>query len=124
MIPHDVIHLVFNNMKNAVCEGDGIHLGCIEIMDNCFIGSYSIILPDVKIGPNSIVAAGSVVTKDVPEGSILGENPAKIIGSTKDLMDKRRGDIGVTNIKLDWAEDLWRKFNEKYSRKFCNIEES
>jgi len=40
-------------------------------------------LYNVKIGPNAIVAAGSVVTKDVPEGCVVGGNPAKVIGNMK-----------------------------------------
>lgn len=43
----------------------------------------------MKIGPNSVVAAGSVVTKDVPPGTIVGGNPAKQIGNFDDLMQKR-----------------------------------
>lgn len=45
----------------------------------CFIGCFSIILPGVKIGDNVIVAAGSVVTRDVPDNCIVAGNPAKII---------------------------------------------
>lgn len=46
---------------------------------NCFIGCKSIIMPGVKVGPNSIVAAGAVVTKDVPPNCIAAGNPAQII---------------------------------------------
>jgi acetyltransferase-like isoleucine patch superfamily enzyme len=55
-------------------------VGQIDIRDNSFIGHGSIILPGVTIGPNAIVAAGSVVTKDVPENCVVGGVPAKIIG--------------------------------------------
>lgn len=43
----------------------------------------------VKIGPNAIIAANSVVTKDVPEGVVVGGNPAKIIGKYEDVEKKR-----------------------------------
>ena len=49
------------------------------IGENCFIGAHSLIMPGVKIGNNSIVAAGSIVTKDVPPFTIVAGNPAKII---------------------------------------------
>ena len=42
--------------------------GKIVVGDNCFIGLLSIILPNVKIGSNSIIAAGSVGSKSVPSG--------------------------------------------------------
>ncbi len=44
---------------------------------------------NVKIGPNAIVAANSVVTKDVPEGAVVGGNPAKVIGSYETVKSKR-----------------------------------
>ena len=43
----------------------------------------------VRIGPNAIIGAGSIITKDVPEGSIVGGNPAKVIGKVDDLKKKR-----------------------------------
>lgn len=52
-----------------------------RIGENCFIGAHSIILPGVTIGDQSIVAAGSVVNRDVPPNSIVGGNPAKVIRS-------------------------------------------
>jgi maltose O-acetyltransferase len=51
----------------------------IEIGDNVWIGTKSIILPGKKIGKNVIIGAGSVVTKDVPDCAIVAGNPAKII---------------------------------------------
>ena len=44
----------------------------------------------VKIGPNAIIAANSVVTKDVLEGTVVGGNPAKIIGRFETVKEKRR----------------------------------
>jgi acetyltransferase-like isoleucine patch superfamily enzyme len=51
----------------------------VVIGKNCFIGANSIILPGVIIGNEVVVAAGSVVTKDVPSNSIVAGNPAKTI---------------------------------------------
>ena len=49
------------------------------IGENCVIGVRSIILPGVKIGDSSIVAAGAVVSKDVPNNCIVVGNPARIV---------------------------------------------
>ncbi|MBS1718394.1 MAG: acyltransferase [Armatimonadetes bacterium] len=56
-----------------------IKFGRINIHENCFIGYGSILMPGITIGPNSVVAAGSVVTKDVPPDTIVGGVPAKPI---------------------------------------------
>ena len=86
-ITHDVFYDIYQHMEEGRwCQT----LACIEVMDNVCIGRNALILPGVRIGPNAIVAAGSVVTKDVPEGSIVGGNPAKVIGSFYDLMERQR----------------------------------
>jgi acetyltransferase-like isoleucine patch superfamily enzyme len=87
-------------------------VGQTDIRDNSFIGHGSIILPGVTIGPNAIVAAGSVVVRDVPPGSVVGGVPAKVIGKSEDyyrsmiertkkypwyeLIATRRGDFDPT----------------------------
>jgi acetyltransferase-like isoleucine patch superfamily enzyme len=55
----------------------------IVIKDKAWIGFNSIILKGVTIGEGAIIAAGSVVTKNVPDYAIVGGNPAKIIRYTK-----------------------------------------
>ena len=62
--------------------------GRIDIKDNCFIGLGSIIMPGVKIGPNSVVGAGSVVTKDVPPNTVVVGSPARPIMSTDEYAEK------------------------------------
>ncbi|MCD8006099.1 MAG: acyltransferase [Oscillospiraceae bacterium] len=64
-------------------------VGEINVEDNVVIGARSIILYNVTIGKNALVAAGSVVTKSVPPYAIVGGNPAKVIGDTRDLLKKR-----------------------------------
>lgn len=63
-------------------------VGKIEIRDNCFVGHGAIVMPRVAIGPDSVVAAGAVVTKDVPPGMVVGGNPAKVICSTEQLLQR------------------------------------
>jgi len=53
------------------------------IEDYVFIGPRTIILPGVKIGKGAVIAAGAVVTKDVPPFAICGGVPAKIIGERR-----------------------------------------
>ena len=87
LVPHDVIHRMLNNCV----EGGGFqeHLGCIDIKDNVFIGSNSTILPDVIIGPNAIVAAGTLVNKSI-RGGVYAGVPAKYICSFEEFVEKRK----------------------------------
>ncbi len=58
-------------------QGYDVHIG-----DGCWIASGVIVIGGVTIGKNCIAAAGAVVTKDVPDGCIVGGVPARIIGYT------------------------------------------
>ena len=51
----------------------------VKICSDVWIGANAVILPGVTIGEHAVVAAGAVVTKDVPPGAIVGGCPAKII---------------------------------------------
>lgn len=66
--------------------------GKVEIKDNVYVGNNVLIMPGVTIGANVVVAAGSVVTKTIPDGVIVAGNPAKIVSSfnsfEKRMMEK------------------------------------
>lgn len=68
----------------------GNRFGTIVIHDNCFVGDYAILLPGVEIGPDSIVGAGSVVTKAVPACTVVAGNPAKPIESLDEYVASYR----------------------------------
>lgn len=55
--------------------------GRVELEDYVWIGSRALVLPGVKIGKGAVVAAGAVVTKDVPPYQVVGGVPAKQIGT-------------------------------------------
>jgi acetyltransferase-like isoleucine patch superfamily enzyme len=55
------------------------HFGKVTIRENAWICIGAIICPGVMIGRNVVVAAGGVVTKDVPDNVMVGGNPARII---------------------------------------------
>lgn len=86
---HDIVHRMWNGDKQYC--GPVIHqyYGEIIIDDNVVIGGNSIILYDVHIGKNALIAAGSVVTKNIEPYSIVAGNPAKKIGDTRELYQKR-----------------------------------
>ena len=57
--------------------------GKIKIEDDVWIGSNVIILPNINIGKGSIIGAGSVVTKNIPEYSVAVGVPARVIKNRK-----------------------------------------
>ncbi len=62
--------------------------GKIVIGDYVYIGNNSLIMPGVTIGNNVLVAAGSVVTKSIPDGVVVGGNPARIICTVEDYQNR------------------------------------
>ena len=94
-ITHDIIAGMLNAMENTNVYK--IKFGKIKVRENCSIGSGSIILPNVEIGPRVIVASGSVVTRSfIPkkrqESLVVGGNPAKIIiDNWETIKEKRKG---------------------------------
>lgn len=63
-------------------------IGKIDIKENCFIGDSVIVLPGVTIGANSIIGSGAIVTHDVPPGSVAVGNPAKVIMTVQEYIEK------------------------------------
>lgn len=64
---------------DVTIKEQGVERGVTVIEDNCWIGSNTIVLSNVRIGAGSVVAGGSVVTKDIPAGSVAAGNPARVI---------------------------------------------
>jgi len=86
LITHDASSRLFRGtLPNSSPYGN--RFGRIQILDNCFIGIDSIILPDVQIGPNSIVGAGSVVVKDIPPNTVVAGVPAQKIANLDDYIE-------------------------------------
>jgi len=65
-------------------------LAKVRILKDTFIGINTIILPGVTIGPNAVIAAGSVVNRDIGEGKIAAGNPARPYGEFSDLLKTYR----------------------------------
>ena len=74
-------HHIYNRTRPFRCSGP------IFLSENVWIGYRAVIKKGVSIGKNSVVAAGSVVLKDIPENTVVGGNPAKVI---KTLDPKKR----------------------------------
>ena len=62
--------------------------GQVTLGDYVYIGNNSLVMPGVTIGDNVLVAAGSVVTKSVPSNVVIGGNPASIICSLEEYINR------------------------------------
>lgn len=78
LIGHNVVLATLNHALAPERRGDLIPRP-IRIGKNVWIGSNAVILPGVTIGDGAVIAAGAAVTKDVPENSVAGGVPARIL---------------------------------------------
>ena len=98
VLGHDGSIAMLNRAYNVVLDS----VGPVRLKDNVFIGHNSILMPNITIGPNAIVAAGALVTRDVPEGKIVSGVPAKVVGSVDTLVAFRE----LQTRELPWFDLL------------------
>ncbi len=115
----DTIHCVLNSAGIANIRFPEF-VGCIEIMENCFIGSDVAILYGTRIGRHVIVGSGSLVTRDLASDSVYVGVSAKRIGSFEDFVSKRQDmcsyswtkhNQAITSEEIDRA---WKLFDERH----------
>ncbi len=105
-ITHDGATWVFRETepyKNVV------KFGRISIGNNSFVGARSTILPNVHIGNDAIIAAGSVVTKSIPDGEVWGGVPARKITTTLEYAEKCKintPDYDLENYKRNKKQEI------------------
>ena len=129
MVTHDFVNRFLNRVSDSYRFQHGEMLTPIEIMDNVYIGMNVVIFGNVRIGPNAVIQAGSVVINDVPPNSVVAGVPAKVVGKfdmlmkTRILMDKvtkysfQRS--GQERINTDAVEAAWDAFEKKKNRLVC-----
>lgn len=93
--------------------------GPIVIEDNCIIGLRAIIFPNVRIGRNSVVAAGSVVINDVPPNSMVMGVPARLFGSLEKYRQKclqRWAEQRPRDVILNDGDGWWNSRHSDVNR--------
>ena len=69
---------------------DATRIARVVVHDSCHIGGRTVILPGVEIGPRSIVGSNSVVTKSIPPDSVAAGNPARVLCTLGEYLDRHR----------------------------------
>lgn len=87
-VTHDVIHHMLNRKSGEDKYVEKV--GCIEIMNNVFIGSGTRILYNTRIGNNVIIGSASLVNKDIPDNSVYAGVPVRYICSFDEYVEKHR----------------------------------
>lgn len=122
VVTHDVVNYFLKTAKPDYDFGPEERIGCIEFMDNVYIGLNVTIMPDVRINKNCMISAGSVVSTDIPENSIAAGNPAQVIGRFDMYLALRRMSknqyVAFKNQDLpdELAEEQWEKFEKKRNK--------
>ena len=91
----DIGAFTYINAKNGVTIGDNVQIGShcsiysistidnkhgpVVLEDNCKIGTHSVVMPNVRVGKNSMIGAFSFVVKDIPDSVVAFGVPAKIV---------------------------------------------
>jgi acetyltransferase-like isoleucine patch superfamily enzyme len=95
----------FNNNLQALPFDNVMEVSPVTIGKYVWIGTRAIILPGVTIGDGAIVAAGALVSKDVPSCAVVGGNPAKVI--------KSRDEARFNQLQLENDCFVYSKFGRK-----------
>ena len=106
-LTHDMGTLLFPEKKFVIC-------GNINVGNNVVIGMDALIMPGVNIGNNVIIGARAVVTKDVPDNSVVVGVPAKVISSFQEYEKKIDDIIGGKNKRY------WDNLDEMHASKSKN----
>lgn len=95
-------------------------LGYTKIADDVFIGAGSVILPGITIGKGSIIGAGSVVTKDIPQGVVVAGNPAMVICTVEDYYNKIKSKMHQENC-FDESYTLRKNVSEDKKQNMMDV---
>jgi acetyltransferase-like isoleucine patch superfamily enzyme len=90
---------------------DAYRYAPIQVGANCFIGARAIIMPGVTIGDNSVIGAGSIVTRNVGDNVVVAGNPARVLKSINEYWVGAKDQLVTPPINL---EPHKRRFLEQY----------
>lgn len=93
--------------------------GKVVIKDGAYIGAFSQIMPGVTIGEGALVAAGSIVTKSVPDGVVVAGNPARYVCTVDEYIERNKMyNVGTKGLSFEEKKKVLLSADEdKFIRK-------
>jgi acetyltransferase-like isoleucine patch superfamily enzyme len=113
LLGHDASVIMINIMQGSQLD----QVGPIEIGDNCFLGNNVIVLPNTKIGANTIIGSGAVVTRNLEGNAVYAGNPARLISSMDEYIEK----VTSRSKQFPWNRHLNKNAAHIYD---ANLEET
>jgi len=111
------VHILSHDASTKIPLGYS-KVGKVTIGDEVFVGHGTIILPGVRIGSRVVVGAGSVVARDIPDNSVVAGNPARVICTYDDFLEKHKAMMETRPI----YHNHWReKTPEEKERMRCEL---
>ncbi len=105
-ITHDGGNFAFRHREEYK---DVNHFGKIFVDECTFIGARATIMPGVRIGKNCVIGAGALVTKSVPDNSVVVGVPARVISDTETYAQKMK-----SKMPKNWDVDEYKKNKKQY----------
>ena len=107
LLTHDSSNMVFRKLYNDFVPSSGR----IKIGSNIYFGRHCTVLKGVTVGDNCIIGYGSLVTRDIPAGSVAVGRPAKVICTVEEYYKKRKE--RCVEEALDYARSIQERFGRK-----------
>lgn len=107
ILTHDWASHVFINYYHELIPSSGK----VKIGSNIYFGTDVIVLKGVTIGDNCLIAAGSIITKDIPANSVAAGAPAKVICTLEEYYEKRKS--ACIEEAFEYARSIKERFNRR-----------
>ena len=113
-LSNNIVFLTHDGGSYAFRDKEGYKdvnkFGKIVVEERSFIGTNAIIMPNVRIGKRSVVGAGAVVTKSVPDDCVVAGIPARVVCSTFEYAEKMKS----SQANLDWDAEKYKANKKDY----------
>ena len=117
------VHILAHDASTKKLLGH-TRIGLVDIGNNVFVGASTTILPGVKIGDNVVIGAGSVVSKDIPSGSVAAGNPAKVICTYDEFVSRKSSELhnvpefneSYTLRNPDFSDEMKKEMKEALAK--------